>query len=348
MKCPFCSDPETKVIDKRESGINNRRRRECAKCMQRFTTYERLESLITKIRKRNGRLVDFDQGRITSAIFAAAQSVGGKDRELAKKLSDKVVSVLEDKFGGLTIPHVEQVQDIVEKILVEEGHYKTAKSYIIYRKEHEKIREFKTPEGVNPVEGSKWDRKKVIIYLCGSLKKNEKEVQKNDWQESQMSALRNELKGYDVIFLNPRDRKDDLNDYFSSFGRDMLQVISSDFVIADCSDKRGIGVGAEMITAKLHKIPLIAIVPEGSHYNKKNIEMLGQRIENFKHSFAYSIPDAIVVDTKSAASWIRGYLKEQKPIKDISVIAKAIHHYEDTQLEKDIPMKEIMQKIKSK
>ena len=347
MKCPFCSDQDTKVIDKRESGISNRRRRECSKCGQRFTTYERLESLITKVRKRDGRLVDFDQDRITNAIFAAAQSVGGSDRELAKKLTNTVVAVLEERFGGLTVPHVEQIQDIVEKILVEEGHYKTAKAYILYRKEHEKIREFKTPDGESPVEGAKWDKKKVIIYLSGSVKKTEEEC-KRDWQDSQMAALRNELRGYDVIFLNPRERKDDLNDYLSAFGRDMLQVISSDFVIADVSEKRGIGVGAEMLTAKLHKIPLVAILPEGSHYNKKNIVMLGQKLDQFRHSFAFSLPDAIVGDVKSAALWIKEYIKAQKPVKDISIISKAINYYEKNQLEKDTPMKEIMNKIKSK
>ncbi len=145
MRCPFCKHPETRVIDKRVSDDKaNRRRRECLKCRKRFTTYERITGLITKVRKRNGRFVDFDQEKITNVIWKAAQSVGGTDKELAKVLSDKVVSVLEDKFGGVTIPTVEQIQDIVEKVLVENGHYKTAKAYILYRKQHEKIRETKT------------------------------------------------------------------------------------------------------------------------------------------------------------------------------------------------------------
>ncbi len=132
-------------MDKRVSDDKvNRRRRECTKCGKRFTTYERVTGLITKVKKRNGRVVDFNQDKITSAIWAAAQAVGGTDKELAKVLSDKVVSVLEEKFGGVTVPTVEQIQDIVEKVLVESGHYKTAKAYILYRKQHEKIRETKT------------------------------------------------------------------------------------------------------------------------------------------------------------------------------------------------------------
>ncbi len=144
MKCPFCHHPETKVLDKRETpDRTNRRRRECTKCGRRFTTYEKVSGLITKVKKRDGRTVNFNQEKITKAIWAAAQAVGGTDEELAKSLSDKVVATLEDKFGGVTIPTVEQVQDIVEKVLVENGHYKTAKAYILYREKHKKIRETK-------------------------------------------------------------------------------------------------------------------------------------------------------------------------------------------------------------
>ncbi|MEM5797906.1 MAG: ribonucleoside triphosphate reductase [Candidatus Aenigmatarchaeota archaeon] len=99
--------------------------------------------MVTQIKKRDGRIVPFDQERITEAIWKAAQAVGGKDKELAKRLSDQVVRTIEEKFGGVTIPTVEQVQDIVEKVLVENGHYKTAKAYILYREQKAKIRQTK-------------------------------------------------------------------------------------------------------------------------------------------------------------------------------------------------------------
>ncbi len=145
MNCPFCGGKETKVVDKRTSEEKaNRRRRECLGCHKRFTTYEKVENLMTKVRKRDGTEVDFEQDRITKAIWKAAQSVGGTDKTMAKTLSDKVVSVLEETFGGTTVPTVEQIQDVVERVLVDNGHYKTAKAYIIYRKQHEKIRDTKT------------------------------------------------------------------------------------------------------------------------------------------------------------------------------------------------------------
>jgi ribonucleoside-triphosphate reductase len=98
--------------------------------------------LVTKIRKRDGRIVDFDANKITEAIWKAAQSVGGKDRSIAEKLTKEVVRRINEKFAG-KIPTVEDVQDIVEKVLVENGHYKTAKAYILYREQHRQLREVK-------------------------------------------------------------------------------------------------------------------------------------------------------------------------------------------------------------
>ncbi|MEM3731705.1 MAG: ribonucleoside triphosphate reductase [Candidatus Bathyarchaeia archaeon] len=93
------------------------------------------------VRKRDGKLEPFDQERITNAIWKAAKAVGGKDRELAKKLSDQVVAELKKRFGEDGVPTVEEIQDVVEKILIENGHARTAKAYILYRKQHQDLRE---------------------------------------------------------------------------------------------------------------------------------------------------------------------------------------------------------------
>jgi len=100
--------------------------------------------VITKIRKRDGRIVDFDQEKIANAIFKAAVAVGGEDRKLAEELSSKVVAILEERFDRHTIPSVEEVQDAVEKVLIENGHARTAKAYILYRQKRKEIREAKT------------------------------------------------------------------------------------------------------------------------------------------------------------------------------------------------------------
>ncbi len=98
---------------------------------------------ISKIRKRDSRIVDFDEEKITRAIWAAAQAVGGRNRKLAERLSNRVVVLLEEKFPQ-EIPGVEDVQDVVEKTLIEEGHARTAKAYILYRKQHENLRKIQT------------------------------------------------------------------------------------------------------------------------------------------------------------------------------------------------------------
>ena len=92
-----------------------------------------------KIVKRDGRIVPFDIERITSAIFKAAQAVGGADRSLSRKLALEVVRLLDEQYGH---PSVEETQDLVEKVLIENGHARTAKAYILYRKQHEELRNF--------------------------------------------------------------------------------------------------------------------------------------------------------------------------------------------------------------
>ena len=98
---------------------------------------------ITLIKKRDGTIAEFAKEKIANAIFNAACAVGGKDKRLAGMLADKVVTVLEYKYDDKNIPSVEDVQDVVEKVLIKSGHAKTAKAYILYRKQHEKLRKSK-------------------------------------------------------------------------------------------------------------------------------------------------------------------------------------------------------------
>ncbi len=98
--------------------------------------------MLEKIVKRDGRIVSFTQERITDAIFKAAQAVGGADRGIAENLSDQVVEILRKTYHQ-RFPTVEEVQDIVEKVLIENGHARTAKAYILYRRQREELRDFR-------------------------------------------------------------------------------------------------------------------------------------------------------------------------------------------------------------
>lgn len=99
--------------------------------------------MITEIVKRDGRKVKFDIRKIADAIFQAAQAIGGNDYEESTALAVQVCNYIENELHS-TEPTVEQVQDVVEKILIENGHARTAKEYILYRSERTKIREMNT------------------------------------------------------------------------------------------------------------------------------------------------------------------------------------------------------------
>ena len=99
--------------------------------------------MITTIVKRDGRTTSFDTEKIASAIYKAAQAIGGHDYHTSQELAGQVV----DKLSGVTAgkaPTVEQVQDMVEKVLIENGHARTAKEFILYRAERSRVREMNT------------------------------------------------------------------------------------------------------------------------------------------------------------------------------------------------------------
>ncbi len=102
------------------------------------------EQAVSEIKKRDGRIVDFDKEKIAVAIFKAAESVGGKDMGIARKLADVVGITLNKKFDGNTIPTVEEVQDIVERVLIDNGHASTAKAYILYRQKRKELRDIRS------------------------------------------------------------------------------------------------------------------------------------------------------------------------------------------------------------
>lgn len=101
-------------------------------------------SKINQVIKRTGDIVPFNQERIVNAIYRAAVAVGGRDRARAEKLAEQVTSILEQTMPAGHIPNVEEIQDIVEKVLIENGHAKTAKAYILYREERSARRRQKT------------------------------------------------------------------------------------------------------------------------------------------------------------------------------------------------------------
>ncbi len=99
-------------------------------------------SRVSKVTKRDGRIVDFDQSKITNAVLKAIVAVKQKDGEVAGRISDEVVEIINQRFEG-KIPSVEDVQNTVEEVLIKNGYADVAKAYILYRQKRTEIREVK-------------------------------------------------------------------------------------------------------------------------------------------------------------------------------------------------------------
>ncbi len=118
--------------------------------------------MIKKIRKRDGKLVLFEKRKIINAIFKSAQDVGGQDIKESERLADEIEKLLNEKFKT-QVPTVEDVQDLIEKTLIEEGHAKVAKNYILYRQQKKDLRETKE-------------------FIVDSIKLVDDYINKEDWR----------------------------------------------------------------------------------------------------------------------------------------------------------------------
>ncbi len=197
-------------------------------------------------------------------------------------------------------------------------------------------------------ESSSYLSNKLAIYLAGSIKKAHEPSNELFWTDLEMSVLRDALKEYEIAFLNPAHRTDDLSSQMSVFGRDMLMVYSSDFVLVDARQRRGLGVGSEMMWAKVNKIPVIAYAPRDSHYRWTKTTLLGVEVKDWVHPFVESLSDFIVDSLVDAAAWIQQYIQGAAfPIKGKEFIHQAMDHYRQTQYAYDLPMQDLVENSES-
>ncbi len=185
--------------------------------------------------------------------------------------------------------------------------------------------------------------KEISIYLAGSIAKGHEKTEDSYWTEADRSILRDCLAPYQLHFLNPADRMDDLSDQRSVFGRDMLQVFSCDIVFVDARERRGLGVGAEMMWAKINGIPVITLSPRNSHYMKSETSCLGVSVKEWVHPFVFSLSDSIVSSLQEGALWIKRYVTNPiYEIKGLDSIESSMRYYIHQHLNSDIPMQEIL------
>jgi len=139
-----------------------------------------MPTTIEQIRKRNGKIVDFDQTKIVSAIFKATEAVGQADEYRAKAFVDEVVENINAKFHSRSIPAVEEIQDIVEEVLIKNREIKVAKAYILYRDQRARLRDMKNM--VNSID-----------VMDNYLKQSDWRVKENSNMSFSLQGLNNHL-----------------------------------------------------------------------------------------------------------------------------------------------------------
>lgn len=150
---------------------------------------------IEHVIKRSGAKVPFTPDRITNAIYRAAVSVGGRDRSIAEGLSQQVVEMLEKNCPPGCTPHIEEIQDIVEKVLIENGHAKVAKHYILYRDERARRRSEDADRRAHPSGNIPWA--KIWYVLDWAVKHDLDTIEKLNKRiaEGEFPAIVNESEG---------------------------------------------------------------------------------------------------------------------------------------------------------
>ena len=122
MKCPFCGDQESKVVDSRrsEDGQSIRRRRECLKCQRRFTTYEMVESLPIIVVKRDGTRQNFDRNKILNSMIRAFDKRKG-DLDYLERLTTEIEQAIQnslereistDRLGEMVMERIKPMDEV--------------------------------------------------------------------------------------------------------------------------------------------------------------------------------------------------------------------------------------------
>ncbi|MGA2285011.1 MAG: hypothetical protein ABSG55_01910 [Dehalococcoidia bacterium] len=185
----------------------------------------------------------------------------------------------------------------------------------------------------------------IAIYCCGGIKKGPADANKVSWDDSARDDLLKVLFPIEVVFLSPEERGDDISDAFTVFGRDHYQISVCDYVVADLRQRRGIGVGIELLSAKWFGKPTISVAPRQSHYRRAEVHCLGGKVVDFTHPHLFGVSDAIVDDFAEAGRWIKRDIESRNPVKGRAIVAEAIEEYKKRQFGRDEPMVEALKKL---
>jgi hypothetical protein len=167
----------------------------------------------------------------------------------------------------------------------------------------------------------------ISIYCSGSIQKGTSDNLKLCWTVAEKSILADALKPLDVRFLNPDDPLSDMTDTAALFGRDLYQVQVADFVVVDARERRGIGIGIEMLASRMLDTPLVVVAPSNTHYRRDELTYRGTTVNDYIHPHLRHLADVVVENFESAGRWIKGYLDCPIQLKTHSVLYEAIEAY---------------------
>jgi hypothetical protein len=182
--------------------------------------------------------------------------------------------------------------------------------------------------------------KKISIYIAGSVRKDKNDENTVFASDDIKGEIYQALDGVDVTIFDPNESKILGTKSRPRFGKDCLQVTSSNFIVVDLREKRGIGVGSEMMIARQRKIPVIAVCPPESHYKRHMVFHTGAVNQEWVHPFVESLSDVIVNNFKEAGEWIKKFIDNPIEVRSDEVINESIKDYLDNYLDSDDGFKE--------
>ena len=191
------------------------------------------QNKITKVKKRDGEIVEFDQARIEEAIFKALTASGQGDGKRGKKISNRIVQILNRRFKKDEIPQVEQIQNIVEEVLILEGLVEAAKAYILYREQRRRIRE-------------------AVEVIDESTEMVDRYIQELDWQVHENANMSYSLQGLNQYTISAIAKKYWLNKIYPKEIREA--AFNEDFHIHNLETLAPYTFfGREVVIVKLNK-----------------------------------------------------------------------------------------------
>lgn len=189
------------------------------------------------------------------------------------------------------------------------------------------------------------DQPKITVYCSGSIAKGKSDNLKLCWTDQERAELAEAALPCNIHFLNPDDPAVDLTNVEAMFGRDMYQAGIADFVVVDARERRGIGIGVEMMASRLLGSGLIVVAPPNSYYRKDHLEYRGGTVDNYVHPHVAILADAVVDSFQSAGDWIAQHHNEPPAPKNTEAVLKAIEAYKRDLLPRDLPMQQTLNNL---